>query len=89
MQFLGLLTGGAAAAGPQVIADDPLNGSDPVNTTVSQQVTAESGVGVDVRSNNNPVTATITGGVQVEDHGAYGENAIGVRAVSAPGGRSI
>ena len=87
MMLFGLLTVGAAAAGPQVIADDPLNGSDPVNTTVSQQVTAESGVGVDVRSNNNPVTATITGGVQVEDHGAYGENAIGVRAVSAPGGR--
>lgn len=60
-----------------------------ISTFVSQQVTAGSGVGVDVRSNNNPVTAVNTGDVQVEDHGAYSENAIGVQAVSAPGGRSI
>ena len=81
-----LMSGAALAAGGEVIADDPLNGSDPLELTVSDPITADSGVGADITANNNPVTVTLAGGVSVEDHGAYGENAIGVKAYAVPGG---
>lgn len=84
--IVSLMSGVAYASGGEVIADNPLNGSDSINLTLTNSITADSGVGADITSNNNPLTVMLEGGVSVEDHGAYGENAIGVRAYAVPGG---
>lgn len=80
----GLLCGSALAAGRLVIADDPLVGGDGVTQTISEKIETDGGIGADIRSNNDPVTVTLTGGITVQE--TTEETATGVRATAVSGG---
>ena len=81
---LGLPQSITFAAEGLVICDDLHNGDDSVTQTVSEKIEADGGIAVDIRSNNNPVTVSLTGGVAVTE--ADDQTAIGVSAITGQGG---
>ena len=85
--MLGLAGGAEAATDAGLRIEDGILGGDALTQTVLQavSVTADSGnsgIGVDLRSNNDPVTVAVTGGVDARSD----VTTTGIRGVAVPGG---